>query len=73
MPRNAPPVTPPSAARNAPSAKTNIETRLVSMPTPRAICASSTVARTAAPMRVRSIASHSATPMATASTIMKMR
>ena len=55
MPRNAPPITPPSAARNAPSAKMNIDTREVSMPTPRAISASSTVARTIAPMRVRSM------------------
>ena len=55
MPRKAPPITPPSAARNAPSAKINMEMREVSMPTPRAICASSTVARTAAPIRVFSI------------------
>ena len=73
MPRKAPPITPPSAARKAPSAKMNIEMRLVSMPTPRAICASSTVARTAAPMRVFSITSHSKMPMATAMPIMNTR
>ena len=60
MPRNAPPITPPSAARKAPKAKMSMEMREVSMPTPRAIWASSTVARTAAPMRVFSIASHRA-------------
>ncbi len=51
----------------------NMEMRDVSMPTPRAICASSTVARTAAPMRVFSIASQSATPMMSAVAIMKTR
>ena len=50
-------MTPPSAARNAPRPKIIIEMREVSMPTPRAICASSTVARTAAPIRVFSITS----------------
>jgi len=73
MPRNAPPITPPSAARNAPSAKISIEMREVSMPTPRAICASSTVARTAAPSLVFSMASHSTRPIAAAIAIMKMR
>ena len=51
----------------------NIETLEVSMPTPRAISASSTVARTTAPMRVRSMANQSASPIAAASAIMKMR
>ncbi len=40
---------------------------------PRAISASSTVARTAAPMRVFSIASHSNTPIASAMAIMNTR
>jgi hypothetical protein len=43
------------------------------MPTPRAISASSTAARTTAPMRVFSMASHSARPMARAVPIMKIR
>ena len=73
MPRKAPPITPPNAARNAPSAKMNMEMREVSMPTPRAICASSTVARTAAPMRVFSMTSQSASPIAAAMAIMKTR
>ena len=73
MPRKAPPMTPPSAARNAPSAKIIIEMREVSMPTPRAICASSTVARTCAPIRVFSITSHSTRPIAAAMAIMKTR
>ena len=51
----------------------NIEMRFVSMPTPRAICASSTVARTAAPILVFSIASHSAIPITIAMVIMKTR
>ena len=51
----------------------NIEMRLVSMPTPRAICASSTVARTAAPMRVFSMASQVAIPITSAIAIMKTR
>ena len=51
----------------------NMEMRLVSMPTPRAICASSTVARTAAPMRVFSITSQIATPITKASAIMNIR
>ena len=55
-------MTPPSAARNAPSAKTPIETVGTRMPTPCAISASSTAARIIAPTRVRSSASHSAAP-----------
>src|SRR5262249_20992122 len=50
-----------------------MEMRDVSMPTPRAICASSTVARTAAPIRVFSMTSQSATPITAATLIMKIR
>src|SRR5688572_444424 len=51
----------------------NMDTREVSMPTPRAISASSTAARTMAPMRVFSMVSHNASPIAAAIEIMKMR
>ena len=47
--------------------------RDVSMPTPRAICASSTVARTAAPILVFSMTSHRIRPIASAVAIMNIR
>jgi hypothetical protein len=51
----------------------NMETREVSIPTPRAISASSTVARIMAPTRVFSIVSHRIKPMKSAMPIIKIR
>ena len=67
------PTTPPSAARNAPSAKTPADTSGTLIPTPCAISASSTVARMLAPARVLSRKTHNTIPTAKATAMMKSR
>jgi hypothetical protein len=71
--RKPPATTPATAASAAPRANTPTEMAETSMPTPRAISASSTAARIRAPTRVRSTTSHRITATAAATAMRKTR